>query len=69
MSRAGVSPHHAERTLGHVLPGIEAVYDQHKYHAEMAKAYEALAREITRIISPLSDDNVVPFSTTANNKG
>ena len=69
MSRAGVSPHHAERTLGHVLPAIEAVYDQHNYHAQMRKAYEALACEITHIISPPSDDNVVPFSTTANNKG
>jgi hypothetical protein len=60
MSRAGVSPHHAERTLGHVLPGIEAVYDQHKYHAEMQKAYEALASMIKRITNP-SADNVVSF--------
>ena len=60
MSRAGVSPHHAERTLGHVLPGIEAVYDQHKYHAEMQKAYEALASMIKRITNPPAD-NVVSF--------
>src|SRR5262249_46564837 len=31
MSRAGVSADHAERALGHVLPGVRAVYDLHEY--------------------------------------
>jgi integrase len=64
MSRAGVDRHHAERCLGHVLPGIEAVYDQHKYHAEMQKAYDALALMIERIVNP-PPDNIVPFPQAA----
>jgi integrase len=61
MSRAGVSPHHAERCVGHVLRGVEGVYDQHKYHVEMKKAYEALAAMIEHITNPPADDNVVTF--------
>jgi integrase len=52
MARAGVPSDHAERCLGHVLPGVRGVYDRHLYHAEMAKAYEALAGLIGRIVVP-----------------
>jgi integrase len=31
MSRAGVSSDHAERCLGHVMPGIRGTYDRHEY--------------------------------------
>ena len=31
MSRAGVPRDHAERVLGHVIPGVEGVYDRHAY--------------------------------------
>jgi hypothetical protein len=34
MSRAGVPSDHAERCLGHVLPGIRGTYDRHEYLAE-----------------------------------
>jgi integrase len=51
MSRAGVRPDIAERTLGHVLPGIEGVYDQHKYDAEKADALAKLATLITMIVT------------------
>jgi integrase len=50
MSRAGVPPDHAERCLGHVIPGVRGVYDRHEYHAEKARAYEALAGLIERIV-------------------
>jgi integrase len=56
MSRAGVSPDHAERCLGHIIGGVRGVYDRHAYHAEKAAAYEALAAQIDRIVNPV--DNV-----------
>jgi integrase len=59
MSRADVQPHHAERCLGHVIGGVQGVYDRHKYQAEMARAYDALAAQIERIVNPPSADNVV----------
>lgn len=55
LSRAGVAPDHAERCLGHKISGVRHVYDQHKYHAEMATAYEALAAQIERIVNPPTD--------------
>ena len=49
MSRAGVPSDHAERCLGHIMPGVRGVYDRHEYHREKAEAYEALASLIERI--------------------
>jgi integrase len=49
MSRAGVSPDHAERCLGHKIPGVRGIYDRYEYHAEKAQAYEAQAALIGRI--------------------
>ena len=60
MSRAGVPSDHAERCLGHVLPGVRATYDRHEYLAEKRGAFEALASLIARIVSPT--DNVVALS-------
>ncbi len=60
MSRAGVPRDHAERCLGHVLPGIRGTYDHHEYLNEKRHAFEALAALIERIISPA--DNVVALS-------
>jgi integrase len=57
MSRAGVTSDHAERCLGHAIGGVRGVYDRHRYAAEMARAYEALAAQIDRIVDPR--DNVV----------
>jgi integrase len=57
MSRAGIDADIAERCLGHVISGVRGVYDRHEYHAEKARAYEALAAQIDRITSPR--DNVV----------
>jgi hypothetical protein len=52
MSRAGVNADHAERCLGHVIPGVRGVYDRHAYHAEMLAAFEVLAAQIERIVNP-----------------
>jgi integrase len=59
MSRAGVLSDHAERCLGHVIGGVRGVYDRYEYHAEKKHAYEALAAQIERIVSPRKD-NVIP---------
>jgi integrase len=59
MSRAGVPSDHAERCLGHVLPGVRGTYDRHEYLAEKRKAFEALRVAIERIVNPV--DNVVPL--------
>src|SRR5712691_9623995 len=57
MSRAGVSSDHAERCLGHVMAGFRGTYDRYEYHREKARAFEALAAQIERILN--SQENVV----------
>jgi integrase len=57
MSRAGVDSDHAERCLGHVIPGIRGVYDRHEFYEEKKWAFEALASQIERIVNP--QENVV----------
>lgn len=52
MSRAGVRPDISERVLGHVIPGVEGVYDRHGYEAEKADALKRLAALIETILSP-----------------
>jgi integrase len=52
LSRAGVRPDIAERTLGHVQPGVANVYDRHAYFDEKADALAKLAALIDRIVDP-----------------
>ena len=59
MSRAGVPSDHAERCLGHILPGVRGTYDRHRYEREKRAAFEALATQIERILNP--QDNVIPL--------
>jgi integrase len=61
MSRAGVPSDHAERCLGHVLPGIRGTYDRHEYLLEKKRAFAALAGLIERIVNPPAD-NVLSFA-------
>ncbi len=61
LSRAGVPSDHAERCLGHVIPGVRGVYDRHEYFDEKARAFEALAAQVERIINP--QDNVVSIGS------
>jgi integrase len=67
MSRAGVNADVAERCLGHVIPGVRGVYDRHTYRTEMARAYDALAAQIERIIDP--QDNVRQLSASCPRPG
>ncbi|MGO9682677.1 MAG: tyrosine-type recombinase/integrase [Beijerinckiaceae bacterium] len=64
MARAGVRPDISERVLGHVIEGVEGVYDQHHYADEKADALRRLAALIERIVNPPSG-NVVPLHETA----
>jgi hypothetical protein len=50
MARAGVRPDISERTLGHVIPGVEGVYDRHAYLEEKGEALAALAALVERIL-------------------
>ena len=62
MSRAGVPSDHAERCLGHVLPGIRGTYDRHEFLAEKGRAFEALAALIDRIVNPADSVVALPES-------
>jgi integrase len=65
MARAGVLSEHAERVLGHALPGVEGVYDQHHYTPEKAAALAKLAALIETIVSGEPGANVVPLRAPA----
>jgi integrase len=52
MGRAGVPTDHAERVLGHVLPGIRRVYDHHDYAAEKRQALAKLDTMVAQILKP-----------------
>jgi integrase len=54
MSRAGVRPDISERVLGHAIPGVEGVYDQHSYLEQKAQALKMLAGLIDEIVSGTS---------------
>ncbi|MFY9829906.1 MAG: hypothetical protein WAK69_15125, partial [Rhodoplanes sp.] len=57
MSRAGIRPDISERVLGHVIAGVEGVYDRHRYDEEKADALGRLANLIEQII--MDTPNVV----------
>jgi integrase len=61
MSRAGVRPDVAERVLGHVIAGVEGVYDRHQYSTEKADALARLAALVSRILDPPAE-NVVELA-------
>ena len=52
MTRAGVSDRVAEQVLGHVIGGVEGIYNQHEYREEKAHALRALAGLIENILRP-----------------
>jgi integrase len=58
MARAGVRPDVSERVLGHVIRGVEGIYDRHEYTQEKADALRKLAGLIAMIVNPPAD-NVV----------
>jgi integrase len=52
MTRAGITQFHADRVLGHVIPGVGGVYDRHDYLKEKRAALETLATAINLILNP-----------------
>jgi len=60
MSRAHVLPDIAERCLAHTIGGVRGVYDRYAYRDEKARAFDALAALIERIINPPAA-NVLPL--------
>jgi integrase len=60
LARAGVRDDIAERCLGHVIKGVEKVYNRHTYLDEKRAAFEALAALVSRILNPAA--NVVALS-------
>jgi integrase len=58
MSRAGVLPHVSERVLGHVINGVEGIYDRHAYRHEKAQALKMLAGLIDNILRGDADKKV-----------
>ena len=52
MARAGVRPDISERVLGHVIAGVEGIYDRHSYADEKRDALEKLAAMIDCILNP-----------------
>jgi integrase len=57
MTRAGVRPDISERVLGHVIAGVEGVYDRHSYANEKRDALERLAHEIQKIVRSSPKEN------------
>jgi integrase len=60
-SKAGVNPEHAERVMGHVIPGIEGIYDRYGYVPEKQIALQQVAALISEIISSEPSDKIVPI--------
>jgi integrase len=50
MSRAKVSREHAERVLGHAIPGVEGVYNRYQFADEKADALQRLAGLVEDIL-------------------
>jgi integrase len=56
-----VPDHIAERTLGHQLQGIQAIYNRHPYFDEKSEALQRLAARINSIVNP-PEGNVVAMT-------
>ena len=61
MRRARVDRDTSERVLGHVIEGVEGVYDRHDYFEEKAEALVRLEAMLTNILWP-SGGNVIQLS-------
>jgi diadenosine tetraphosphate (Ap4A) HIT family hydrolase len=51
LSRVGIDDKIAEKCLGHVERGLIGTYNHHEFAREKAEAFEALAREVERVVS------------------
>jgi hypothetical protein len=50
MGRARVPRWNSELVLGHSIPGVEGIYDQHEYFDEKAEALAKLAALVKQIV-------------------
>jgi integrase len=66
MSRAGVRSDIAERVMGHVIQGVEGVYDRHDYREEKADALGSLAATIESIVCEAIDKRVTSQQAAEN---
>lgn len=64
LSRAGVRPDVSERVLGHVVGGVQGIYDRHGYGSEIADALARLSALIESIVHPVDGANVVRLETS-----
>lgn len=55
LARAGIRDDIAERCLGHVIKGVEKVYNRHAYLDEKRAAFEALSALVSRILNPTAN--------------
>jgi len=62
LSRIGIDKEIAEKCLGHIEGGIVGTYDHHEAKLQKRSAFEALAREVERIVEGKSA-NIVPLSS------
>ena len=62
LSRCGIDRYIAEKCLGHIEGGIVGTYDHHEAKPQKRTAFEALAREVERIVAG-KPANVVPLSS------
>jgi hypothetical protein len=59
MMRAGVRPDISERVLGHVIGGVEGVYDRYEYLVEKRDALSKLAEIVPEIVTQKPDGNIL----------
>ena len=50
LGRIGIPPHVAELVIGHARPGIQAIYDKHKYESEIAQALARWSDHVLGIV-------------------
>ncbi len=60
MARSGVSPHVAERVIGHSIKGVEGIYDRHTYDAEKAEALARLEQQLRAAVDGVGNVLVLP---------
>lgn len=64
MSKLGVQPHIAELAINHIKTGVEAIYDQHRYHREIRAALVIWAKHVESVVGD-QPYNVVALKRSA----
>ncbi|MDY0872833.1 tyrosine-type recombinase/integrase [Dongia rigui] len=64
MRAVGVDRFTSERCLGHVIPGVEGIYDRHAYVTEMRDAFERLSTAIKTTLESVPAKSALPLAST-----